>query len=100
MLLLMLLGLAFPFGNVVGPYFIRCKNLTELRFRRTLTIIGTIIAVVALAMPVVGLVAAFNDADGLIKSADIASSIRWGFILPIGILATIAALWRKTASLN
>lgn len=97
MLLLTLLGLAIPFGNVIGPYFINCKTQGELRFRKTLTIVGTILAVVAIAIPVIGMVSAFEPSG--IESVDPASitkSIKWGLILPAGILVTIAALWHCT----
>lgn len=97
MLLLTLLGFAIPFGNVIGPYFINCKTSGELRFRKTLTIIGTILVVVSIAIPVIGMVCAFEPSgvEG-IDPVSITKSIRWGFILPVGILVTIAALWRRT----
>lgn len=99
MLLLTLLGLAIPFGNVIGPYFINCKTQGELRFRKTLTIVGTILVIVAIAIPVMGLMSAFDPSEVEAVDPDsITKSIRWGFIMPVGILAAIAALWYRTRS--
>lgn len=97
MLLLTLIGLAIPFGNVIGLYFIRCSTLPELKFRKSLTIIETLITVISMAIPVGLLVAGMKDgADTTgIDGNSITKAIVWGLLNPIGIVATIIILWRR-----
>lgn len=97
MLLLTLIGFIIPFGNVIAPYFISCRTLPELKFRKSLTIIETLIAIIPMAISVCLIICAAKDGatDTAIEASEITKAIAWLPLTPIGIIATIIALWQR-----
>lgn len=98
MLLSTLAGLAIPFGAVIAPFFFTCHTIEDLRFRKNLVVIETLILIAGLAIPVAQMAASLHgtgDAIGINPEALI-TGVWLCCITPVAILLTIAALWRKT----
>lgn len=98
MLLSTLAGFVIPFGGVVAPFFFDCKTIDDLRFRKLLVWVETIITIAGMIFPVlkiIGSVSGFGE-DVQIDTDQLTTGILLNLITPACIILAIIVLWRSS----
>lgn len=100
MLLLTLLGLVIPFGNVIGPMLVKSRSARSEAFRSQLLIIEGIILAVGYVPSLFFMVSSFGvspEGTMAVDSEAITTAVECLFLIPILIIATSILLWHKAA---
>lgn len=100
MLLMSLLGLFIPLGNILGPVFIKARSTRSEAFRSKLLIIeGGILALgfVPSVIIIINSMSVTPEGAMTIDPAYLTRAVCWLFVLPVLILSIPFILWRQAA---